>query len=255
MFSSLTLAPAETIDEVIARLDGVIEQSIRDGSRLGLFACLYRSVTARVRDGIQTNRFEDGPRMERFDVVFANRYLSALAAYRRGEHPGRSWLIAFEGTLERRLLIVQHLLLGMNAHINLDLGASAAQIAPGAALVGLKKDFFEISRLLKEMIEEVQTKISRVSPWMGVLDAVGCRTDEEVFYFGLSRARDAAWSAAICLATTPASRLSAELDRVDRATAFLGYRIRTPGVHLLPALLAVRAREVNDLRTVLEVLG
>lgn len=248
MRRSPLLTPAETIDEVVAG-------SVRDGSRVGLFACLYRSVTARVRDGIRAGEFEDGPRMERFDVVFANRYLSALAAHRRGEFPGRSWLVAFEGTRSWRLLVLQHLLLGMNAHINLDLGVAAAETAPGAALPGMRRDFFAISRILGEMMDDVQDRIARVSPWMGVIDHIGCRNDEEVFYFGLSRARDAAWRVATCLADASPARLPLEVDRVDRAAARLARVIRRPGAHLLPALLCVRAREPRDVGAVLEALS
>ena len=221
---------------------------------MGLFACLYRSVTVRVRDAIAAGQFEDGPRMERFDVVFANRYLDALAAYRRGDQPGRSWMAAFEGARSARLLIIQQLLLGMNAHINLDLGAAAAHSAPGAALPGLRRDFFEITRILGEMLEDVQSRISRVSPWMGVVDAIGCRNDEHVFFFALSRARDAAWAVAKRLAATPPERVPGELERVDRVTALLAGKSRNPGIHLLPPLLVVRAREPNDVAEVMAAL-
>lgn len=255
MSPSLLLSPASSIDEVLDRLDGLIDEFVRDGSRMALFACLYRSVTSRVRDGIRSGRFDDGPRMERFDVIFANRYLNALAAYRRGESPGRSWRVAFDGTRSGQLLILQHLLLGMNAHINYDLGVAAAQTAPGAALPGLRRDFFEITRLLGELLEEVQDRITRVSPWLGVIDVVGCRTDEEVFFFGLSRARDVAWEVARCVADAPPERLPAELDRVDRVTEHLAGAIRRPALHLLPVLLCIRAREVGDVAAVVEALS
>lgn len=65
--------PAATIDQVIARLDTAIDRARRENSRLGFFACLYRQVTVRVSEGIAAGRFQDGPRMERLDVIFANR--------------------------------------------------------------------------------------------------------------------------------------------------------------------------------------
>ena len=54
---------ARTIQEVIDRLDAHIHAAVRDGSRTAYFACLYRAVTARVRDGITAGRFQDGPRI------------------------------------------------------------------------------------------------------------------------------------------------------------------------------------------------
>src|SRR5690606_15174262 len=112
---------------------------------------------------------------------------------------------------------------------------------------GLRRDFFEITRLLGELLEEVQDRITRVSPWLGVIDTIGCRTDEEIFFFGLSRARDVAWEMARCIADSGPERLPEELGRVDRVAAQVGGMIRRPALHLLPVLLCVRAREVGDL--------
>src|SRR5258705_13901399 len=86
---SADFVPARSIDEVISRLDAIIgraiiERAIVERDRLGFFAVLYRTVTAAVRDGIAAGRFEDGPRMERLDIVFANRYLQAFDLHRRG---------------------------------------------------------------------------------------------------------------------------------------------------------------------------
>ena len=70
--------PAETIDQVIEQLDDIIDWSIIRSSRLGYFAALYRKVTIKVKDGIRDGYFEDAERMERLDVIFANRYLEAF---------------------------------------------------------------------------------------------------------------------------------------------------------------------------------
>ncbi|HEX7243844.1 MAG TPA: DUF5995 family protein [Longimicrobiaceae bacterium] len=249
-----TLSPATTtIDEVIARLDDVAASAVRDNSRLAYFACLYRGVTRRVRDGIAAGRFEDGPRMERLDVIFAGRYLAALEAYRRGGRAPRSWTAAFDGTRARHLLIVQHLVLGINAHINFDLGIAAAQTSPGYELRGLKRDFDEISALLGEMLDDVQDRIARVSPWMGVLDRIGSRTDEEICTFCLGGSRDAAWRAAERFAVLGKDALPAELDHLDRVVAALAHPIRSPGPLVQAGLLLARAREPGDVARVVEV--
>ena len=116
-----------TIDGVLEELDRTIATARQDESRLGYFPALYRKVTASVQQGIVDGRFEDGERMERLDVIFANRYLDAIGKLRDGEAPSRSWAIAFAAAASRRPIVLQHLLLGMNAHINLDLGIAAAR--------------------------------------------------------------------------------------------------------------------------------
>ncbi|HEX6042568.1 DUF5995 family protein [Longimicrobium sp.] len=247
--------PAATIAEVVSRLDGVIARSRRDGSRLGFFACLYRSVTVRVAQGIDAGRFQDGPRMERLDVIFANRYLAALEAYQAGRRPTRSWVAAFDAAKGANLLILQHLLLGMNAHINLDLGIAAAQAAPGREIAGLHHDFQEISRLLGEMLDGVQDKIASVSPWMGILDRVGARTDEEICAFCMGGSRDLAWKWAQRFATTDRVRLPYEIDALDRVVSTMAIPIHTPGLLLRSALSAIRMREAKDVGRVLDALA
>src|SRR5688500_2806352 len=172
-----------SIQEVLDRLDEEIENAIRKGSRTAYFASLYRSVTQRVLDGVRGGRFEDGPRMELLDAVFANRYLTALRAYQRNERTSRCWKAAFDASEAKRLTIIQHLMLGMNAHINLDLGIAAAQVAPGASLSAMKHDFEEITKLLGEMLDDVQDRLKEVSPWMGLIDRIGGRSDEQVCSF------------------------------------------------------------------------
>lgn len=73
-----------TIDGVIEELDRTIATARRDESRLGYFPALYRKVTASVQQGIADGRFEDGDRMERLDIIFANRYLEAIGKHRAG---------------------------------------------------------------------------------------------------------------------------------------------------------------------------
>ena len=246
--------PAATLDEVVARLDAVIAQARRDNSRLGFFACLYRSVTVRVRDGIAAGRFQDGPRMARLDVAFANRYLAALDAYQHGRPHTRSWTAAFDAGRGGSLLILQHLLLGMNAHINLDLGVAAAQTSPGRDLPALEHDFREISRLLGEMLDEVQDRLARVSPWMGVLDWIGARTDEEICTFCLGGSRDLAWRWAQRFSIVDSTRLQHEIGLLDAVVAELAKPIAKPAPLLRPVLAMVRLREPKDVGRVLDAL-
>ena len=253
--ASAVFRPATTLDEVIAQLDAVIARSRRDNSRLGYFACLYRSVTVRVRDGIADGRFQDGPRMARLDVMFANRYLAALDAYQNGRPHSRSWKAAFDAATGSSLLILQHLLLGMNAHINLDLGVAAAQTSPGRDLAALEHDFREISRLLGEMLDEVQDKIARVSPWMGVLDWAGDRMDEQICNAGLGGSRDLAWRWAQRFASVEPARLQHEIDALDAMVAALAAPIAKPGGFLRPLLAIVRLREPKDVGKVLDALA
>ncbi len=246
--------PARTIDEVISKLDAIIERSRRDNDRSGYFACLYRNVTINVKRGIATGRFQDGARMEKLDVLFANRYLDAYDAWRAGKPTTRSWKAAFTAAGSWPPLIVQHLMLGINAHINLDLGIAAVQTCNGDPLLALKHDFDAINNLLGEMLDDVQMRIAKVSPWMGILDSVGCRTDEQICGFCLNQARDISWLSANTLHPLSAPQLATEIDRADCRVAALAEPIRNPGLYLSSALLLARVRESNDVRRVIDAL-
>ncbi|MDB5087776.1 MAG: hypothetical protein JWR09_1770, partial [Mucilaginibacter sp.] len=73
---------ANTIDDVLAQLENIIAESIKTNDRMGYFAALYYKVTASVKEGIAKGQFANGPQMEKFDIVFASRYLDALTAWK-----------------------------------------------------------------------------------------------------------------------------------------------------------------------------
>lgn len=223
------LQPATTIDEVIERLDGLIDEARRDRSRAGYFPALYRKVTVAVKEGIAAGRFEDGERMERLDVLFANRYLAAAAALRRGEPPSRSWQVAFDAARQWWPIVLQHLLLGMNAHINLDLGVAAARTAPGAQLAALEGDFKAINVVLAELTDGVKEELSTVWPRLRRLDRLAGTAEDRVINFSISEARDRAWSLARRLAPLPSEQQAAAIAAADLRVALLGRLIWKPG--------------------------
>jgi len=246
----------DSIDTILDALDQVLAESRRRRSRRGYFAALYRDVTARVKAAIEAGEFEDGARMERLDVQFAQRYLDALDS--RGTEPGppRAWARTFAAAERWRPLILQHLLLGMNAHINLDLGIAAVEVADEDSLPDLKADFDHINDILGAMIESVQVRLTRVSPWIGVLDRVGGHADEAISNFGLIHARTDAWAFAQTLAPLASDERASAIAAKDRETAARTDPILRPGgPWALPALFWIRVWETKSVPTVLSTLS
>ena len=111
-----------SIDDVIAAIQNIIDWSIANQSRLGYFAALYRRITIAIKQAIAENAFQNGPRMERLDVIFASRYFAALNGYFHPQAyppPSHCWRVAFDGVTHPEPIIVQHMLAGVNAHIDL----------------------------------------------------------------------------------------------------------------------------------------
>jgi hypothetical protein len=85
-----------------------------------LFLETYRRTTAAVGKAIEDAQFEDPGWVERWDVTFAELYLSALDLDLSGSpRVPRPWRLAFDAPAD--LPPLRHVLLGINAHINYDL--------------------------------------------------------------------------------------------------------------------------------------
>lgn len=216
-----------TIDDALARMDRNLDRAIERDDARGYFTALYRGVTARVRDGIEAGEFEDGERMERFDVTFARYWLDAYDDWDRSRPVSQSWQRAFT-TARRGGTVMQHLVLGINAHINLDLAVATAAVAPGATVHELKADYDRINVLLAELLDDMQDAVDDVSPVAGLLDVVGLGIDEAVAGFSLEKARAGAWAFAVRLAR--AGSPPAMVDERDIAVALLGRAISDPPV-------------------------
>ena len=93
--------------------------------------------------------------------------------------------MAFDATTARRPVILQHLLLGMNAHINLDLGVCASELADPGMIDAIRADFDAVNDVLAELVDGCQNALGEVSPWLGLVDRIGGSGDEAVIRFSL----------------------------------------------------------------------
>lgn len=92
------------------------------GDRRRHFHATYLRTTRAVANEIARSGFGDNAWLERWDLVFADLYLDALAADRAGRPVSAPWRVAFDAARDRPdLPPLRHVLLGMNAHINYDL--------------------------------------------------------------------------------------------------------------------------------------
>lgn len=241
----------ETIDDVLGTMDRIIDRSAHTGDARGWFAVVYRAVTARVRDGIAAGEYDDPERMARFDVRFARAWLDAHDAWDRRAPVSASWACAFDAA-KRPGVILQHVLLGMNAHINLDLGVAAAATCPGDEIDALRDDFERINGVLAELVDQMQAAIADVSPVTRTLDVLALRVDEALVERGLAHARGRSWAFARELAAAGAP--PAMVDARDREVAAWGAWIARPGAPLRWALPVIRRRERADLAGVAAAL-
>jgi len=242
---------AQNIDEVVDGLAGIVREAERDGDRVGYFAALYRQVTVEIRAAIHAGQFEDGARMDRFDTLFGNRYFAAYDAWRRDRGGPRCWRETFGLLDDSDTVIVQHLVLGVNAHINLDLAVAAAGTSPGADIQDLHHDFLLINDILARVVLAVQDSVDALSPFMSLLDKVGGRTDERILDFSIVRSRAEAWHNAVLLAGRTEAERAATIERLDVRAAVLARLIARPAGLVRPALELIRHTESADVSAVI----
>lgn len=217
---------ANTIDEVLQQLDVIIDNARAENNALGYFAYVYRRTTAAVKEAIRAGRFADNERMETFDVSFANLYLEAYEQYHCGDPCSASWQLAFDAAKEQKALL-QHVLLGMNAHINLDLGVAAGRMMADKNLNDLEADFRRVNDILQEITEELQERVARASPVFTWFDRLGKDKDEHLLDFSMRAAREQAWVVANQVWAAGNDK-AAVISRIDENVARLGERVSQP---------------------------
>jgi hypothetical protein len=153
-------------------------------------------------------------------------------------------------------VIMQHLLLGMNAHINLDLAIAASDVCPGAAIAGLERDFNEINSVLTELETDVEREVCSLSPWIALLDHIDPDAGRVIANFSIDRARACSWQAAQRLALLSGDERETAIAGIDADVELLARLIARPiGVVINLNLVLVRLRETWDARRVITVLS
>lgn len=244
---------AKSIDEVLQNLAQIIQSSRQNRKRAGYFAALYYRLTVRIRDEIAVGGFDDGERVRRLAIALANRYFEAYVLFQQGGRPARCWEMAFRANRDTWLVVLQHLLLALNAHINLDLAVATATTCPASKLRAFRADFDRINQILSKLVDDVIQELSQIWPVFGALSPLVRGADGSMVRFSLPRAREHAWDLACELAGLTAAAQSPILDRHDQQILEVAETIRNPGLLNLP-LMTVRLIERGGVAETIELL-
>jgi len=244
-----------SIDEVIAQLSDIITTETAAASNLAFFPVLYKKVTERIKLGIENKEFEDNPRMEKLDVLFAGRYIEAYRQFKAGEAPSQCWEVAFLAAANKKFIIMQHLLLGINAHINLDLGIAVAEtVGENGEMSRIENDFNKINEILAAMVDGVEKSIGRVSPIFYLLEKVGKGKEDKVVTFSINLARDGSWLFANQFHLS--NNKPEEITKRDDVIAVLATKLTTTKSRFLRwTIRAIRFFETKNVTKVVRILS
>jgi hypothetical protein len=121
------------IDDLLERMRADLSVLTAAGDARRFFHATYMRTTQAVADEIARGGFADGDWVRRWDLAFAELYVdAALGADLAGQPIPGPWRVAFDAAASRPgAPPLQHVLFGINAHINYDLPqALLAVISP-----------------------------------------------------------------------------------------------------------------------------
>lgn len=237
--------PYPDINAVITDLQAIVNYCKKNNLRAGYFAALYLRMTKAVKEGIDNGIFEDGSRMEHLDICFALRYTEAWKCYQDRKPCSRSWQYTFDSTLNNNNIVLQHLLLGVNTHINLDLAIAAATVAPREKIYSLEKDFTAINSIIAHLIDDIQECLSQVWAPMRFLARVINGRHEAVLNFSVDKARLGSWANAVLLANMTETQREHHIAVMDQTVLKLARKIEQPGPWAIYLLKLIRKTEFD----------
>jgi hypothetical protein len=195
--------PYDSIEQVLDSFER-LERSLYDRrDRRAVFATTYLTMTREIGERVVHHDFHDAEWVGRYAIAFANLYRVALLAYERGEREAvaRPWQISFDTSSASENLLLQDMLLGVNAHINHDLAIALVEVGIDTRREERRADHFAVNEAIRHATEAVQKRFAGLyAPVYRLLDHLLGDFDADVANFSIEKARLNAWISAVSLA-------------------------------------------------------
>jgi hypothetical protein len=227
-----------SVDEVILALAGLEIHFLARRDRRGVFATGYLEITRAIHRHLQGGGFQDPVWTTRYLIAFANLYRCALLHYEQGERERvpKAWRLSFDAARANTGLVIQHLVLGINAHINHDLPLALVEVGIDPERPRKYADHSRVNQVLEGATAGMKHRISSMyAPVLHRLDRMAGRLDDEVTNFSIPKAREHAWAFAVALAGAKGETERALLRRAidDQAAVFARLTLASPTRHPL----------------------
>jgi Family of unknown function (DUF5995) len=231
-----------SIDAVITRMEALGEELSQAGDARTAFHQTYLRTTRAVGQALRDGLFDDTDWVQRWDVAFADFYLGALDADRRGDPVPRPWAVAFSaGTGERTIPALRLVLLGLNAHINYDLPQALLAVISDAefddpALIARREgDHRRIDEVLSARVSAEDEELARLEP-PSLLDRALQPLNRLATQRFLRESREKVWANAIALSRARRQgqdELASGLASLEELSAARVADLLRPGLVLL----------------------
>lgn len=213
---NLLTDPCHTAEDVVKWLQE-LERCFSSGRDLrGVFATAYLQISEAISAELAGRGFEDNDWSEAYMVRFANLYREALLHWEAGETAtvSKAWRISFELARKQEGFIIQHLLLGINAHINHDLALALVQAGLDSDREKKYRDHTRINQILGKATEELKSEVAdRYAPILNRIDEISGEISNDVANFSIPKAREHAWTFAVALDSARSEKENSLLKR------------------------------------------
>lgn len=192
--------PAEKLGDVRGRIQEILEHCRKEQSTLGYFAALYTKVAVGIEEAIEKKEFDNNERLARMDVNFVNYYIHAMNCAFSGEPAPAHWQLAIDFSKNPETLVLGHLFLAMNAHINYDLSNAVNDSVKPEETISFKKDFLRVNNILFSLLDSVQNDVADFVWPLKIYLLFGRKTDDRLISYGMKLLRNDAFSYSCILA-------------------------------------------------------
>jgi hypothetical protein len=200
----------QTISDAAQSLTALENLFRQTKDKRGIFVVAYKEMTDTLQKLIDSQEkgsdkiFNDLEWVKGYLVTFANLYREALYGALHHLTVPRAWKISFEKIEDEGILTIQHLMLGINAHIMRDLPFTLNQIGLGndEQQKFRKEDHDNVNQVLETATDTIQKKVSNYhrAKGLALLDSFLTSFDEWVTNSFFQRQREMAWLDALSLA-------------------------------------------------------
>jgi hypothetical protein len=202
----------EELQVLLERMETRIAELREAGDDRRIFLSVYATMTGAIHLGVRDGRFMDPAWTAELTARFAGLYFDAEQAWEQA--PSRcpkAWRAAFAAAGQPRISVIEHALLGINAHIVYDLPfavsgtmRSVGDVVDGRlqgdTLARRRHDYEVVNHILAETILDAQAVLAAESGFSRVLDRVALRFDEYAAEALLRASRTQGWHNALALA-------------------------------------------------------
>jgi hypothetical protein len=218
-----------TIEQPItARMAALVQEWQARDDRRAIFLQCYRLMTLNMLTAIDTGEFQDAGWVSRLLRRFAGYYFDALELYERSHRrTPLVWLATHDAAARSETMMMQNLLLGVNAHINYDLVLTLVEMLEGEwgelGKRGRRRrytDHCRVNVIIGATIDSVQDAVLEPRmPAMDLVDKAMGPVDEWMTSWLITHWREEVWQNAVALMEARDKKGRERLQRSVEAVA------------------------------------